>query len=263
MKIVNITQHGLTGIADHVWGLKVADTVMDVRHITATWWRSRAGYKIENGYIVPVSEEIEAYDPWEDYRNAHQRKNQEDPVPYQQFVELARVAPSSELSRQDEHKVLSWCLRYGVLCTEAVSAQDLNNPKFWTNYREPLQRFLEVAKSFEECLTLLSEDETKEAGIKVLNDLLLDGVRGIQVITSHQGLSVVLVAALHGTLALMLVLDMLSGKRPVRCENCGKVFVSGIYNTRYCSDRCRFVAQKRSYRQRIREAAELYRHRKA
>ena len=56
--------------------------------------------------------------------------------------------------------------------------------------------------------------------------------------------------SLLGTLAMMALLDLTEQRRILTCETCGGVFVTKAYQARYCSDRCRFTAQKRRHRAR-------------
>jgi hypothetical protein len=51
---------------------------------------------------------------------------------------------------------------------------------------------------------------------------------------------------------MMAYLDLTNGKRVLLCDEDGRPFVSGAYQARYCSDRCRNRALKRAYRQRHR-----------
>jgi hypothetical protein len=61
---------------------------------------------------------------------------------------------------------------------------------------------------------------------------------------------------------MMAYLDLTSGKRVLFCDEDGRPFVSGSYQARYCSVRCRNRALKRAYRQRHRaddiEAGQPY-----
>ena len=49
---------------------------------------------------------------------------------------------------------------------------------------------------------------------------------------------------------MMAYFDLVNGKRLLTCDVCGKPYLSGAYQARYCSDRCRNTAVKRAYRQR-------------
>jgi hypothetical protein len=62
--------------------------------------------------------------------------------------------------------------------------------------------------------------------------------------------------SLLATYAMMAYLDILAGKRILACDTCGKPYVSGAYQSRYCSDRCRKTALKRTYRNRRRGTAD-------
>ena len=52
---------------------------------------------------------------------------------------------------------------------------------------------------------------------------------------------------------MMAYLDLTSGKRVLLCDEGGRPFVSGAYQARYCSDRCRNRALKRAFRERHRD----------
>jgi hypothetical protein len=58
--------------------------------------------------------------------------------------------------------------------------------------------------------------------------------------------------SLLSSFALMALLDLTEQRRVLTCRTCGRVFVSGAYQARYCSERCRATAQKRAYRARAR-----------
>jgi hypothetical protein len=59
--------------------------------------------------------------------------------------------------------------------------------------------------------------------------------------------------SLLASLAMMAYLDLTSGKRILLCDEDLRPYVSGAYQARYCSDRCRNRALKRAYRERHRE----------
>jgi hypothetical protein len=52
---------------------------------------------------------------------------------------------------------------------------------------------------------------------------------------------------------MMAYLDLTSGKRVLLCDEDGRPFVSGAYQARSCSDRCRNRALKRADREPHRE----------
>src|SRR5260370_30428211 len=54
---------------------------------------------------------------------------------------------------------------------------------------------------------------------------------------------------------MMAYLDITDDKRILDCDEDLRPFVSGAYQARYCSERCRRRAIKRAYRHRLRERA--------
>jgi hypothetical protein len=54
-------------------------------------------------------------------------------------------------------------------------------------------------------------------------------------------------SSLLASLATMMLEDLTYG-RALLCAGCGRPFVSGAYQARFCSVRCRWAVQKREYR---------------
>jgi endogenous inhibitor of DNA gyrase (YacG/DUF329 family) len=54
----------------------------------------------------------------------------------------------------------------------------------------------------------------------------------------------------------MAWLDLTAGGRVADCDECGRPYVTGAYQARYCSARCRNTAVKRAYRGRLRRRNE-------
>ena len=137
--------------------------------------------------------------------------------------------------------------------------------RWWSEYAEPLDRFLEAASLFYAALTGLEHEldgdkATARAhyglptrGQVVLHELL-QGVRPM-LLRSADGnwTGAWRSKSLVASYAMMAYLDLLDGKRILACEVCGKPYVSGAYQARYCSDRCRNTALKRKYRSRQRQ----------
>ena len=137
---------------------------------------------------------------------------------------------------------------------------------FWRDYGEPLSAFLEAATLFSETLQNLDaevrdDDPKHELQVKHRHGLanrtffsllaschpaLSRDVRGARTRAFHS-------KSLLASLAMMAYLDLTSGKRVLLCDEDGRPFVSGAYQARYCSDRCRNRALKRAYRERHRE----------
>jgi hypothetical protein len=136
---------------------------------------------------------------------------------------------------------------------------------FWTSYGEPLSAFLEAATLFSETLQNLDAEARDDSPPHALDVehrrrlanrnffSLLSGChpalarddRGGRTRAFHS-------KSLLASLAMMAYLDLTSGKRVLLCDEDGRPFVSGAYQARYCSDRCRNRALKRAYRERHR-----------
>ena len=59
--------------------------------------------------------------------------------------------------------------------------------------------------------------------------------------------------SLLASLAMMVLQDLTEHRRILRCTTCGRIFVSAAYQAQYCSAKCRSTAQKRAYRERVRQ----------
>lgn len=135
---------------------------------------------------------------------------------------------------------------------------------FWAAYAEPIDEFVEVAALFSD--TLLGLDDDLGQGEQALDFVgrqfaagrafysLVAGVHPALVSSDDGYVRAWRTKSLLSSFAMMVYLDLTNGKRVIRCEVCDKPFVSGAYQARYCSDRCRNTALKRAYRQRQKEA---------
>lgn len=129
--------------------------------------------------------------------------------------------------------------------------------EFWREYGEHISHFLGAARTLEDALRALQEPSEVLRGRDKINALAEDVNLVLSV--GADGFRQAWVApSLLGALAAMAILDLAGGKRVLRCETCGRPFVSGAPAARYCSPTCRHTAQKRAYRQRIRQAKELH-----
>lgn len=129
--------------------------------------------------------------------------------------------------------------------------------EFWREYAEPLDQFMSAVRAFEGALRHLQRPTEVRLGREKINALAEDVSLALSF--GRDGFRQAWVAtSLLGTLAAMAIFDLSGGKRVLRCETCGRPFVSGAPAARYCSPTCRHTAQKRVYRQRIREAKALY-----
>ena len=128
--------------------------------------------------------------------------------------------------------------------------------EFWREYSEPLDQFISAVHALESALRCLQEPTDVRRGRDKINALA--GDVNLVLLTSQEQFRQAWVAtSLLGTLTAMAILDLAGGKRVILCETCGRPFVSGVQKARYCSPTCRHTAQKRAYRQRIREAKSL------
>jgi hypothetical protein len=137
--------------------------------------------------------------------------------------------------------------------------------RWWYEYVEPVDRFLETASVLFESLTGLeaSPDSDEARAVlhygrptrgQILLHGLLQGVRPMLFRSEDDAwIGGWRVKSLPASYAMMAYLDLIDGKRILGCDTCGKPYVSGAYQARYCSDRCRNTALKRAYRNRLRE----------
>lgn len=135
---------------------------------------------------------------------------------------------------------------------------------FWPAYGEPVEAFLSAAALFSEALQGLDpelrdgeavvEYARRRAAADRAFFSLTAGVHPAFGTTADGGYARAWRAkSLLASYAMMAYLDLTSGKRILACEVCGKPFVTGAYQARYCSARCRNTAMKRAYRGRLRE----------
>lgn len=137
---------------------------------------------------------------------------------------------------------------------------------FWQLYAEPVDAFLRAAAVLRDAVTDLAQPRgDAEAGDSYLHRLW----RGLEALQSL--LTAITPAllplgngtylqhwqgnSLLGTLAMMAYLDLTERRRVFSCARCRKIFTSAAYQARYCSERCRYAAQKRAYRGRVRARA--------
>jgi hypothetical protein len=143
--------------------------------------------------------------------------------------------------------------------------------EFWMAYAESIDTFIRGADVlYQAVLTLGASDASDAPDLGRNLDLDLEHPRG----EAHRALFSLLAGctpalvrdsegkharafhakSLLASLAMMAYLDLTSGKRVLRCDEDYRPFISGAYQARYCSDRCRNRALKRAYRERHRAA---------
>lgn len=131
---------------------------------------------------------------------------------------------------------------------------------FWHLYAEPLDAFVNAAVTLRNALyglahvKPLAEASTEEnswvlRGEKILHALLAPVTPALELLDDGKFRQRWVSTSLLASYAMMAFLDLVE-ERPLRCEVCGKLFVSGAYQARYCSPTCRHTAQKRAYRER-------------
>ena len=131
---------------------------------------------------------------------------------------------------------------------------------FWRLYAEPLDAFVNAAVTLRNALYGLAhvkpvaeaskeENSWVRCGEKILYALLAPVSPALELLDDGKFQQRWVSTSLLASYAMMAFLDLVE-ERPLRCEVCGKLFVSGAYQARYCSPTCRHTAQKRAYRER-------------
>lgn len=90
-------------------------------------------------------------------------------------------------------------------------------------------------------------------GLKLLNNLVSSS--SMVLVTDREGSyrQEWRAGSLLGCFAMMALQDLTQQRKVLSCEKCNRLFVTEAYQARYCSDRCRHTAQKRRYRQKLKE----------
>jgi hypothetical protein len=139
---------------------------------------------------------------------------------------------------------------------------------FWTMYGEPVGWFLGAASQLRGAVLDLSADPLVadesaldfvyrlDTAARALHTLLSPVQPSLTVGTDGDFRQAWRTRSLLSSFALMALLDLTERRRVLTCTTCGRVFVSGAYQARYCSERCRGTAQKRAYRARARRRNE-------
>ena len=137
--------------------------------------------------------------------------------------------------------------------------------EFWYQYSEPIENFQGVARDFRDML-----DNLSYAGLR--NDQVLRAT-GRALHGQHQINSVLSVnpslrieedgstsprwdfPSLIAALAFEVWQDLIGGQTILHCQraNCSRLFLSAQYNRGYCSDKCRWAAEKARQRRRNQE----------
>jgi hypothetical protein len=139
---------------------------------------------------------------------------------------------------------------------------------FWSVYGEPVGEFARWAQRFRQGVEIVSrhlsgyrplldsgvadEDFAINEAYKMLESL--NNTIGIDYQPRDGKLTEELASpSLIASFSRMVFEDLIEGRRILRCDNCGSVFVSDEPRAKYCSTRCRHTAQSRRYRQRSKD----------
>jgi len=131
--------------------------------------------------------------------------------------------------------------------------------RFWELYSESIKDFLYGAILLRDAIAGLSNTEDKDMvyqSTKLFNNLVSSASIVMVPSEENQFQQEWRTPSLLGCFAVMALQDVTQQRRVLRCDNCNKPFVTEAYQARYCSDRCRRTAQKRRYRQKIKEELE-------
>jgi len=139
---------------------------------------------------------------------------------------------------------------------------------FWAAYSEPVGWLLGAASVLRGAVLDLSADLVLggestmdhlyrvDSAVRALHSLLAPVQPSLTVAPDGEYRQTWRTRSLLSSFALMALLDLTERRRVLTCTTCGRVFVSGAYQARYCSERCRGTAQKRAYRARARRRAK-------
>jgi hypothetical protein len=135
---------------------------------------------------------------------------------------------------------------------------------FWDSYAEPVGWLLGTASQLRGAVLDLSADPLTDnssaldfvyridTAVRALHDLLAPVQPSLTVGADGEYRQTWRTRSLLSSFAFMALLDLTERHRVLTCRTFGRVFVSGAYQVRYCSERCRGTAQKRAYRARTR-----------
>jgi hypothetical protein len=129
---------------------------------------------------------------------------------------------------------------------------------FWKIYGEPADEIGDWCTVFAHSASFLNRSSglTNEGDFLNASHLVLSGLAESSAphFEFYPERSIVLdevrsPAGLLASYALMLLWDLVEGRRVLRCVNCDRYFVSDEHRASYCSPRCRNTAQSRRYRE--------------
>jgi hypothetical protein len=169
-----------------------------------------------------------------------------------------KIAPegTSDGARLDAAAILDQITAYPIPTSDA----------FFELYQEPVDEFLEAATQLTDAISTIARIKTlphPDFGPQTDFALALNKLNGLAAAVRSRFdadddgslVEARIAPTLLASLALTALQDLLGGRQPRICQNptCHRLYVSGAYQARYCSDRCRLTVNKRTYRQGLRE----------
>jgi hypothetical protein len=139
------------------------------------------------------------------------------------------------------------------------------SPPFWEIYSESISDFFMGLLALRYALIWLNEsvdqsnkdaESQRRIGFRLLNNLVSSSSMVMSSAPDGSFRQEWRAASLLGCFAMMALQDLTQQRKVIRCEKCNRLFVTEAYQARYCSDRCRHTAQKRRYRQRLKEGQD-------
>lgn len=134
---------------------------------------------------------------------------------------------------------------------------------FWKVYAEPVWELVRTIAYFHQVLERLTRGPHEEESPEDIRARLERGTRELETLIMPVGPVLRLTQeqayrqewtapSLLATFAMMVVNDLTGGQTLHSCEVCHNLFTSDAWQAKYCSKRCRWTAQQRSYRMKRR-----------
>lgn len=133
--------------------------------------------------------------------------------------------------------------------------------RFWQEYAEPLDDFLETALAFRNAAAGMATVKSRGLGVRVTAPVRQKISKALRTLHSLTGPVRPVLAIRNGTLqnqwatasllstfALMLQQDVEAGWRVVKCRECGEVFTAHDSRLSFCTEQCRWRFNKRNAR---------------
>ena len=172
---------------------------------------------------------------------------------------------------REESFASTWCRFFPDVPRERTETYPYPRPlsdPFWQAYAEPVDDFADAAGLLLRAVTSLGAMGSRPKASTLDRpsvgqgiDLLHSLVRTVGPAIASKGNGVLrqrwASTSLLGSFAMMALLDLTESRRILTCKHCGKVFVSRAYQAAYCSERCRFTAQKRRHRARKKAGSKI------